>query len=165
MKQLAGMSRQKSTVPRVKLMYSAARKSAPATGGVKYCKIQALLEINKFQKSAESHLENIKFDDLAKEAVRGLEENIKKVVADAISALEKIFSQKLPLMRYLEEVLIDIHADTIFTDEAVSALEEASETYMTEIYKDAQLCANHGQRHIITTKDVQLARRIRGERI
>ena len=54
-KQVAGVSREKST-PRVKLMYSAPRKSVPAAGGVKYCKIQALSEISKFQKSAESHL-------------------------------------------------------------------------------------------------------------
>jgi len=47
---------------------------------------------------------------------------------------------------------------------AVLALQEASEAYLVGLFQDAQLCAIHGKRVTVMTKDIQLARRIRGER-
>ena len=47
---------------------------------------------------------------------------------------------------------------------AVLALQEASEAYLVGVFEDTNLCAIHAKRITITPKDMQLARRIRGER-
>ncbi|VAH07519.1 unnamed protein product [Triticum turgidum subsp. durum] len=47
---------------------------------------------------------------------------------------------------------------------AVSALQEAAEAYLVGLFEDTNLCAIHAKRVTIMPKDIQLARRIRGER-
>ena len=47
---------------------------------------------------------------------------------------------------------------------AVLALQEASEAYLVCLFEDANLCAIHAKRVTLMPKDIQLARRIRGER-
>lgn len=47
---------------------------------------------------------------------------------------------------------------------ALAALQEASEAYLVGIFEDTNLCAIHAKRITIMPKDMQLARRIRGER-
>jgi len=44
------------------------------------------------------------------------------------------------------------------------ALQESSEAYLTILFEDANLCAIHSKRVTIFPKDMQLVRRIRGER-
>jgi len=44
------------------------------------------------------------------------------------------------------------------------ACQEASEAYLTSLYEDSNLCALHAKRVTIFPKDMQLVRRIRGER-
>ncbi|XP_033613969.1 histone H3.3A-like [Fukomys damarensis] len=44
------------------------------------------------------------------------------------------------------------------------ALQEASEAYLVGLFEDTNLCAIHAKRVTIMPKDIQLARRIRGER-
>ncbi len=46
---------------------------------------------------------------------------------------------------------------------AIQALQEASEAYLTALFEDTNLCAIHAKRVTIMPKDIQLARRIRGE--
>ncbi|KAG8550173.1 hypothetical protein GDO81_027882 [Engystomops pustulosus] len=43
-------------------------------------------------------------------------------------------------------------------------LVEASEAYLVGLFEDTNLCAIHAKRVTIMPKDIQLARRIRGER-
>ncbi|VDM79629.1 unnamed protein product [Strongylus vulgaris] len=43
------------------------------------------------------------------------------------------------------------------------ALQEASEAYLVGLFEDTNLCAIHAKRVTIMPKDIQLARRIRGE--
>jgi len=50
-----------------------------------------------------------------------------------------------------------------FKIDAVAALQEAAEAYMIGLFEDTNLCAIHAKRVTIMTKDMQLARRIRGE--
>lgn len=45
-----------------------------------------------------------------------------------------------------------------------SALQEAAEAYLVSLFEDTNLCAIHAKRVTIMPKDIQLARRIRGER-
>ena len=44
------------------------------------------------------------------------------------------------------------------------ALQEAAEAYLVGLFEDTNLCAIHAKRVTIMTKDLHLARRIRGER-
>ena len=44
------------------------------------------------------------------------------------------------------------------------ALQEATEAYLVALWEDTNLCALHAKRVTVMPKDMQLARRIRGER-
>jgi histone H3 len=54
--------------------------------------------------------------------------------------------------------------DLRFQSAAILALQEAAETYLVGLFEDTNLCAIHARRVTIMPKDLQLARRIRGER-
>ena len=47
---------------------------------------------------------------------------------------------------------------------ALLALQEAAENYLTGLFEDSNLCAIHANRVTVMKKDLDLARRIRGER-
>ena len=47
---------------------------------------------------------------------------------------------------------------------AVMALQDASEAYPVRLFEDTNMCAIHAKRVTMMMKDIQLARRIRGER-
>lgn len=51
-----------------------------------------------------------------------------------------------------------------FASSAVMAMQEAAESHMINLFADTQLCAIHGKRVTIMPKDIQMARRLRGER-
>jgi histone H3 len=56
------------------------------------------------------------------------------------------------------------HQDLRFQSGAILALQEAAEYYLVGLFEDTNLCAIHAKRVTIQPKDMQLARRIRGER-
>ena len=119
--------------PRKQLATKAARKSAPATGGVKKPHryrpgTVALREIRKFQKSTD------------------------------------LLIRKLPFQRLVREIAQEFKSDLRFQGSAVLALQEAAEAYLVGLFEDTNLCAIHAKRVTIMPKDIQLARRIRGER-
>ncbi|XP_015989519.1 histone H3-like centromeric protein CSE4 [Rousettus aegyptiacus] len=139
--QLLVMARTKQTArkstggkaPRKQLATKAARKSAPATGGVKKPHryrpgTVALREIRRYQKSTE------------------------------------LLIRKLPFQRLVREIAQDFKTDLRFQSSAVMALQEACEAYLVGLFEDTNLCAIHAKRVTIMPKDIQLARRIRGER-
>ncbi|VAI82775.1 unnamed protein product [Triticum turgidum subsp. durum] len=64
----------------------------------------------------------------------------------------------------LREIAQDFKTDLRFQSSAVSALQEAAEAYLVGLFEDTNLCAIHAKRVTIMPKDIQLARRIRGER-
>ena len=72
--------------------------------------------------------------------------------------------KKAPFQRLVREVSQDYKADLRFQSSAVMALQEASEAYLVGLFEDTNLCAIHARRVTIMPKDMQLARRIRGER-
>ena len=53
--------------------------------------------------------------------------------------------------------------DLRFQSSAIMALQEATEAYLVSLFEDTQLCSIHAKRVTIMPKDIQLARRIRGE--
>lgn len=72
--------------------------------------------------------------------------------------------RKLPFQRLVREVAEDFKQDLRFQSSAIAALQEASEAYIVSLFEDTNLCAIHARRVTIMPKDMQLARRIRGER-
>ena len=71
---------------------------------------------------------------------------------------------RLPFQRLVREIAQDFKTDLRFQSAAVAALQEAAEAYLVGIFEDSNLCAIHAKRVTIMPKDIQLARRIRGER-
>ena len=119
--------------PQKQLAKVAARRSAPATGGVKKPHkyrpgTVALREIRKYQKSTE------------------------------------LLIRRLPFQRLVREVAQKFKQPLRFQSHAIQALQEASEAYLISLFEDTNLCAIHAKRVTIMPKDIQLARRIRGER-
>ena len=72
--------------------------------------------------------------------------------------------RKAPFQRLVREVTQDFKAECRLQSSAVMALQEASEAYLVGLFEDTNLCAIHAKRVTIMPKDMQLARRIRGER-
>ena len=72
--------------------------------------------------------------------------------------------RKLPFQRIVKDIAHGIKQDVRFQGSAINALQEAAEAYMVSLFEDTNLCAIHARRVTIMTKDMQLARRIRGER-
>ena len=71
---------------------------------------------------------------------------------------------KVPFQRLVKEIAQDFHTDLRFQSSAMLCLQEASEDFLTGLFADTNLCAIHARRVTITPKDLQLARRLRGER-
>ena len=119
--------------PRKQLATKAARRSKPATGGVKKPHrykpgVVALREIRRYQKDTN------------------------------------LLIRKLPFQRLVREIAQEVGAgDKRFQSPAVLALQEAAEAYLVGLFEDTNLCAIHAKRVTIMPKDIQLARRIRGE--
>ncbi|CAH2021283.1 unnamed protein product [Acanthoscelides obtectus] len=109
--------------PRKQLATKAARKSAPATGGVK--------KPHRYRPGKKYRI---------------------------------VDQRKLPFQRLVREIAQDFKTDLRFQSSAVMALQEASEAYLVGLFEDTNLCAIHAKRVTIMPKDIQLARRIRGER-
>ena len=119
--------------PRKQLATKVAKKSAPATGGVKRPHryrpgTVALREIRKYQKTTE------------------------------------LLIRKLPFQRLVRELAQEYKTELRFQSTAILALQEAAEAYLVALFEDTNLCAIHAKRVTIMPKDIQLARRIRGER-
>ena len=72
--------------------------------------------------------------------------------------------RKAPFQRLVREVAQDFAKDLRFQHTGVLALQEASEAYLVGLFEDTNLCAIHGKWVTIMPKDIQLVRRIRGER-
>ena len=76
----------------------------------------------------------------------------------------ELLIRKLPFNRLVREVAQDFKTDLRFQMQAIGALQEAAEAYLIGLFEDTNLCAIHAKRVTIMPKDIQLARRIRGER-
>ena len=79
--------------------------------------------------------------------------------------------RKLPFQRLVREIARDsevikspLCGKVRFQSAAIMALQEAAEAYLFGLFEDTNLCAIHAKRVTIMLKDIQLARRIHGER-
>lgn len=76
----------------------------------------------------------------------------------------ELLIRKLPFQRLVREIAKEFKNDIRFQSTAILALQEAAEAYLVGLFEDTNLCAIHAKRVTIMPKDIQLARRIRGER-
>jgi len=76
----------------------------------------------------------------------------------------ELLIRKMPFQRLLREVAGTIRNDLRFQSTALLAMQEAAEAYLVGLFEDTNLCAIHAKRITILVKDMQLARRIRGEK-
>ena len=64
----------------------------------------------------------------------------------------------------MREIATEYKQEVRFQSQAVLALQEAAEAYLVSLFEDTNLCAIHAKRVTIMSKDLQLAKRIRGDR-
>ena len=72
--------------------------------------------------------------------------------------------RKLPFQRLVREIAQDFKTGYRFQSTAILAIQEAAEAYLVGLFEDSYLCSIHAKRVTLMPKDIQLARRIRGER-
>ena len=120
--------------PRKQLGTKAARKSAPTIGGVK--------KPHRYRPGT-----------VALREIRRYQKST------------DLMFRKAAFTRLVREVLQDEKkAVERFTGSSLLALQEAAEAHHVGLFEDTNLCAIHAKRKTIMPKDIQLARRIRGER-
>lgn len=71
--------------------------------------------------------------------------------------------KKLPFQRLVKEIIQNISHGYRIQSSAIGALQEATEAYLVGLFDDTNLCARHAHRVTIMPKDIQLARRLRGD--
>ena len=76
----------------------------------------------------------------------------------------ELLIRRLPFQRLVREIAQDLKDRLNFASGAILALQEVAEAYLVGLFEDTNLCAIHTKRITIMLKDIQLARRIRGER-
>lgn len=72
--------------------------------------------------------------------------------------------KRLPFQRLVREITNDTKDGVRFQSAALEALQCAAESFLVGLFEDTNLCALHAKRVTIMPKDMQLARRLRGER-
>ena len=72
--------------------------------------------------------------------------------------------RRAPFQRVVYEIVRSFRSDLRIQAAAIKGLQEAAEAYLVGLFEDSNLCAIHAKRVTIMPKNVQLARRIRGER-
>ena len=77
----------------------------------------------------------------------------------------ELLIRKGPFRRLIRQVMNEMFGDNFrIQTGAVNALQEAVEAYMVGFFEDTNLCAIHAKRVTIMPRDMQLARRLRGEK-
>ena len=116
----------------------------------------ALREIRRYQKSTELLIRKLPFQRLVREIAQDFKTDLRFQSA-AIGALQ---------VRILDQVGVnELGVDVSISTRAFPLLlQEASEAYLVGLFEDTNLCVIHAKRVTIMPKDIQLARRIRGER-
>ena len=75
----------------------------------------------------------------------------------------ELLIRRLPFQRLVREIAQDYRSRLNFASRAILALQEAVEAYLVGLLEDTNLCTIHTKHITIMPKEMQLARRIRGE--
>ena len=79
--------------------------------------------------------------------------------------MTELLIRKLPFSRLVREVAQDFNTDLRFQRNAIGALQEAAEIFLISLLEDTNLCAIHARRVTIFPKDMQLARKLRNDKV
>ncbi|KJA29453.1 hypothetical protein HYPSUDRAFT_1076704 [Hypholoma sublateritium FD-334 SS-4] len=71
--------------------------------------------------------------------------------------------RRVPFGRLVREIATNYRGPVRFQRSAVTALQEAAEAYLTELFGDAIMATVHAKRVTLQVKDMALARRLRRE--
>jgi len=85
-----------------------------------------------------------------------------------IKRYQKSVDMLLPrasFQRLVRNITMDMDHQLRFQSQALQALQEASEAYIVGLFEDTNLCAIHAKRVTVQKKDMDLARRIRGDKM
>ena len=127
---------------KAKVRASAGKKTAPAKGGIKSKAKVVDPEKRKFRHKAGT---------IALREIKRYQKQTKAILPRA------------PFQRLVRQICSGIDSGLRFQAQALVALQEASEAYLVGILEDSNLCAIHANRVTIMKKDMDLARRIRGD--
>ncbi|OWK13444.1 hypothetical protein Celaphus_00014534 [Cervus elaphus hippelaphus] len=141
--------------PRKQLATKAARKSAPATGGVK--KPHRYRPGTTARKSTGGKAPRKQLATKAARKSAPATGGVKKphryrpgtVALREIRRYQKsteLLIRKLPFQRLVREIAQDFKTDLRFQSSAVMALQEACEAYLVGLFEDTNLCAIHAKR-------------------
>ena len=72
--------------------------------------------------------------------------------------------RRAPFQRVIYEIMQGFRNDLRIQAVAIKGLQEAAEAYLVGLFEDSNLCTIHARQVTIMPRDVQLARRICGER-
>lgn len=146
--------------PRKQLATKAARRNSPTAG-------EKIAKINK----PSLHLRNMDLLIYPVTTLGGIKKRHRyrpgTVALREIRRYQKsteMLIRRLPFARLVREIAQDFQQDVRFQSSALMALQECTEAYMVGLFEDSNLCAIHAKRVTLMPKDIQLARRIRGER-
>ena len=131
-----------------------------------YCNLSILLSFSVCTKSGSKP---------AKKACGSGSSGVKKpfkfkpgtVAVREISKYQKgtqMLIKKLPFQRMVREIAGGQKDGLRYQLSALLATQEAAEAYIINLFADTCLCAIHGHRVTIMPRDLQLARRLRGEK-
>ena len=138
--------------PRKQLASKAARKAPPSTGGVKKPhRYKPGKSLSSPLLSTTTKLTRLQ-GTVALREIRRYQKSTELLI------------RKLPFQRLVREIAQDFKSDLRFQSSAIGALQESVEAYLVSLFEDTNLCAIHAKRVTIQSKDIQLARRLRGER-
>ena len=73
-----------------------------------------------------------------------------------------LFIPKCLFGRVARKLLQQLKPDMRMCSAAVALLHETAEVYLVDLFQDTYVGATHGNHATISTRDIQLARRIRG---
>ena len=76
----------------------------------------------------------------------------------------ELLIRKLPFMMVVQEIGQQFLQGVQFQGTTIMPLQEAAKAYLISLFEDSNLCAIHAKRVTLMPKDLQLARRIRGEK-
>ncbi|ELP88236.1 histone H3, putative [Entamoeba invadens IP1] len=132
------------------------------------------IERTTSQKSATKAVKNVNVAFKAAKKMLSKDSTNKKkrahpgaVALTEIKVLQRsteLLLRRAPFQHLVRDIATASKTDLRFQSAALACLQEAAEAYLVGLFEDTNLCAIHAKRVTIMPKDMQLARRIRGER-
>ena len=132
----------------------------------------ARTKLQAAKKNIKGVQKQVKSSQGVKKTAQQSEEKVKRRLRPGVKALREIrqyqrstdvLLPRAPLQRVIKEITAKYFPEARYSYGAIDAIQQCVESYMIGLFEDTQLCAIHAKRATVMTKDMRLARRIRGE--